>query len=180
MLYCYAMKVTAFLFVWAMVDSCSIMITIDSSSGLDCTSNVSLFANQSTCKDLETVLRASQALAAIIQQPEDCIEVNIMPGNYTITSPLRFSTNLVLSAAEISSGVQVTFQVPVNQSSEPFYVMVFSNVDCVVLNGIDFMNSPGIIGFENVTDVTIDSCSFRFAYISICICCYVTRHACTT
>ena len=159
-------KIAGLMFVWALVDSCSITIIVDSSKGVECTPELCLVANESVsvCKDLETVLQSVASQVAIIQQPEDCIEVNIMPGNYTITSHLRISTNLVLSAAEISSGVQVTFQVPVNQSSEPFYVMVFSNVDYVVLNGVYFTMSPGIIGFKNVTNVTITSCSFRFAY----------------
>lgn len=163
-------KVATLMFVWALVDSCSITITVDSSIGVDCASELSLVANQSVCRDLESVLQRVASQATIIQH-EECIQVNIMPGNYTITSALRIRTNLVLSSISCCSDIRVTFQALfVNQSSEPFYVLGFSGVDFVVLNGIDFMMSPGIIGFENVSNVTITSCSFRFAILVLNAC----------
>ena len=160
----YYKVVAALIFVCGMVDCCSVMVTVDPSIGVDCTSDLTVAANQSVCRDLNTVLNYVASLGTMLQPIEDCIEINIMPGDYVITSALHIRVNLILSAASAnSSRIQVTFEIPVNQSSEPLYVLLFANIGSLTMNGINFSNSPGILGFENVTYVTTTNCSFRYA-----------------
>ena len=95
-----------------------------------------------------------------LAQPSDaCVQVNISPGSYVISRTLNLSQDVVLRG--IGNGVVISFYVTAYRTDRPLYVMQFGNTDFAALDNIDFVNSSGIIGFENVTEVLINNCSFR-------------------
>lgn len=117
-----------------------------------------------TCQN-STVVSLSSELEKILQQQptQDCVNVTLTPGNYTLT---RFFTlngaSFVLHGSDDSSEVSVTFQVlESSYDSRLPYALYFRNVDFAVISGIQFTHSPGIIGFENVSKVVIRDSSFR-------------------
>lgn len=93
--------------------------------------------------------------------PQDCFNMTIPPGNYTITRFFSLdSANIFLhGAGQDDRDVYVTFDVP-SGTYNP-YALYFANSDTVEISGIKFEYSPGVIGFENVTKVVIKDSSFR-------------------
>ena len=96
---------------------------------------------------------------SLTQPSNTCVQVNIAPGSYVISRRLNISRNVVLQAA--GEGVIVSFNMTAYQAGLPLYVVQFANADFAALDGIHFTNSSGIVGFENVTQVLINNCTFR-------------------
>ena len=60
--------------------------------------------------------------------------------------------------------VRVTFDLrkpPTADPQDPYYAVVFTGSDAVAVSGIMFSDSSGILGFENISFVSVDNCSFR-------------------
>ena len=98
-----------------------------------------------------------------LTEPSDaCFQVAIAPGNYTISQVLNISQNVALRG--VGGDVNVAFNATKPAEyviSQPFYVVQFLNASFAAFTNIHFTSSPGIIGFENVTEVRITNCTFR-------------------
>ena len=60
--------------------------------------------------------------------------------------------------------VRVTFDLRKPNTSDlqdPYYALVFTGSDAVAISGIMFSNGPGILGFEDISFVSVENCSFR-------------------
>ena len=160
----YVMKATLFVsMAWTLAivagDSCSTKIIVDPSSSTDCSQALKppfVAFNQTVCNDLQPALLYIQSLG--ISTGQSCIQVDISPGTYVVTTALIIQQNLTLCGIE--PGVVVSFNITADQSS-PFYAIVFLGASSATLSNIHFTNSPGILGFENMTTVSIIGCSFR-------------------
>ena len=100
---------------------------------------------------------------SVTKWSDSCVQVNIAPGNYVISKVLNVSLNVSLQGTGEAVNVAFNAAKPAALSSEPFYVLQFSNNAFVSLSDIHFTSGSGIIGFENVTQVLITNCTFRYA-----------------
>ena len=141
-----------------LAEPCRNVIEVNRGAGLDCSStSVHDLLNQ-TCNDLQDVLM-SVSLDQTSPSFEECVEVIMHPDKYIITEPITIQQNVVLRGTQ---NVMVTFKTlyPTN-TLDPYYVLTFADSDYIGISGIDFHTSPGIITFQNVTNVVVEDCSFR-------------------
>ena len=131
-------------------------------------------ALNTTCENVQEVSPSSEdgvgnledALAMAEEAfQEDCVNITLTPGNYTVNRFFTLhSNNFVLHASNSGAGqVFVTFKVS-NDTYDldlPPYALDFRNVEFVLISGVNFEHSPGIVGFENVTKVVIKDSLFR-------------------
>ncbi len=139
-------------------------VKVNYSQGEDC-SRGSL-ANR-TCTDLQDVLLNIAGTETRANEPYSCIEVDVYPGTYLMNRAIAIDNQSVILRG-VESGVQnvsVTFNFSGSfdptQTSEAFYVIRLTNLEYAEFSGIEFYNSPGIIGFDNISTVVITECSFR-------------------
>ncbi len=139
---------------------CTTVVTVDQTLGRVCECFSENLAGE-VCEDLQCVL-TSITNKRTVHNSSECLEVRILPGNYTVSDFLRTDINLKVTG---TLGVSVTFnfsdQFDPKLTEMPQYIMQFSNSDSIELRGIEFHDSPGIIAFENVTSVGIENCTFR-------------------
>lgn len=146
-----------FLSVTGANQTCTAVVIVDQLHGQTCDCFNQNLAG-TLCDDLQCVL-SSIVVGQTKNEDPDCLKVHILPGNYTIHDFFQTETRLRLIGAP---GVSVTFNISDQlDSSLPQFIMHFSNSATVELRDIDFHDSPGIIVFENVSTVKIESCSFR-------------------
>jgi len=142
-------------------EPCRNAIEVNRGAGLDCrATSVNDLLNQ-TCNDLQDVLM-SVSVDQTSPSVEGCIEVIVHPDNYIVTELITIHQNVVLRGMQ---NVMVTFRLngtlyPTN-TLDPYFVLTFANNDYSGISGIDFHTSPGIITFQNVTNVIVEDCSFR-------------------
>ena len=99
---------------------------------------------------------------SLTEPSDECFQVAIAPGNYTISQVLIISQNVALQGVGDVVGISFNVTKPVDaQASQPFYVMQFLNTSFAAFTNIHFTSSPGIIGFESVSEVRITNCTFR-------------------
>ena len=115
-----------------------------------------------TCSSLEDVLKRV-AIEQMSNLFGECIEVIVQSGNYVVTERIVVQHNMVLRGTQ---NVTVAFSLnetlyPAN-TPDPYYVLTFADSDYSGISGINFHTSPGIIVFQDVTNVTIEDCSFRY------------------
>ena len=143
-----------------LTQECLTVVKVDPYLGVDC-SNIDLSLVNYTCDDLEDVLMSVSAQRTT-HELGGCIAVNIYPGDYVINSFIRISQNFVLTG---SSNVSVTFDFhsiyDARTAQRPYYLISFANSDHASISNIDFYDSPGIIGFDNVSNILIHTSSFR-------------------
>ena len=141
--------------------ACSVWITVDqiADSAIDCDTLTSSSLVNRTCSDLQAVLSSLTHNRTV---SSDCIDVLVRQGNYLITEFVSINQNLTLHG-EGNVIVQFDFsgKFDPRTTTEPHYVLSFSNVDHIELSGIDFIDSPGIITIVSVTTVVVENCSFR-------------------
>ncbi len=90
-----------------------------------------------------------------------CVEMLVSDGNYTVTSEVIIEQNVKI-VAKVSGKVFVNFNISTpSNPGRVFNVINFSNADFVMLKGIHFFNSPGIITIENIAYVHVLHCHFR-------------------
>ncbi len=142
-------------------------VEVDQRRGGDCSSGQSL-ANQ-TCSDLQVVLLSVAASRTSTAEPSSCIEVVVYPGTYLINGTISIRNQSVILRG---SGV-VTFDLSNSfdptrdnipdpaETFEPQYVVQLANMEYAEISGIDFTDSPGILGLENISTVVVSDCSFR-------------------
>ena len=150
--------------------NCTTVVTIDPTAG-DCSLTNQTLAGE-TCNDLQHVLLSITANETT-HGPLECIKVVVLPGNYTITEFIHIDANVLLSGIP---PVLVTFdfhdKFDPTKTENPVYIFSFANSGCIEIRQIDFQHSPGIIAFDNVTDVRIEDCSFRLVRcmtLSVCV-----------
>ena len=140
--------------------NCATGVTVDPTTGLDCSQLTQNVANQ-TCSDLQDVL-LSISYNRTTHQLDGCIEVTVLPGNYTISNFVTIHQNMALNGVapvSVTFNFTDTFDPRANQT--PYYVISFVNSNYAEIRGIEFHDSPGIIALENVTNVNVEDCSFR-------------------
>ena len=143
--------------------NCATGVTVDPTTGLDCSQLTQNLANQ-TCSDLQDVL-LSISDNRTTHQLDGCIEVTVLPGNYTISNFVTIHQNMALNGVapvSVAFNFTDTFDPTANQT--PYYVISFVNSNYAEMRGIEFHDSPGIIALENVTNVNIEDCSFRLVH----------------
>ena len=144
---------------------CKDVVGVSRETGLDCSTITAHSLVNKTCNDLQDVLirfSGNQVSPSLGK----CIEIVVHSGKYRITEVITIHHNVVLHGAQ---NVTVTFSLnetlyPAN-TLDPYYVLTFADSDYSGISGIDFHTSPGIISFQDVTNVTVKNCSFRFVYL---------------
>jgi len=145
-----------------LAEPCQNVIEVNRGAGLDCSAtSVNDLLNQ-TCNDLQDVLMSVSLDQTSLSIIEGCIEVIVHPDNYIVRELITIHQNVVLRGTQ---NVMVTFRLndtlyPTNTPG-PYYVLTFADSDYSGLIGMDFHTSPGIITFQNVTNVIVEDCSFR-------------------
>ena len=145
----------------ATCEPCSNVIEVNSKMGLDCSGTTHHLVNI-TCSSLADVLKRV-AIEQMSNLFGECIEVIVQSGNYVVTERIVVQHNMVLRGTQ---NVTVAFSLnetlyPAN-TPDPYYVLTFADSDYSGISGINFHTSPGIIVFQDVTNVTIEDCSFRY------------------
>ena len=134
-------------------------IKVSRDTGLDCsaTSNHSL-SNQ-ICNNLQDVL-ISVSEHGTSQSFGEYIEIEVHSGIYKITKQITIHQAVLLRGTR---NVTVTFSLndTLYNPKNTLYMLTFADSDYSGISGIDFYTSPGIITFQNVTNVTVEDCSFR-------------------
>ncbi len=135
-------------------------VEVDQQRGGDCSGlGTQSMANQ-TCSDLQVVLLSVAAARTHTVEPSSCIEVVVHPGTYVINSTITIRNQSVILRGVDT--VVVTFgSFDPTQTFEPHYVVQLANLEYAEISGIDFSDSPGILGFENISTVVVSDCSFR-------------------
>ncbi len=136
-------------------------VEVDQQHGGDCSGLQSL-ANQ-TCSDLQVVLLSVAAFRTSTAEPSSCIEVVVHPGTYLINSTISICNQSIILRGVDSVGVtfDLSSSFVLAETFERLYVVQLANLEYAEISGIDFSDSPGILGLENISTVVISDCSFR-------------------
>lgn len=102
-----------------------------------------------------------------------CSEIRLQPNvTYQIVRSVRVSINGSLTITTESSDNEdderatISFALSATELNmtrifEPLYVLTFEGMNFVLVSSVDFADSPGIISFQSVEQVTIADSSFR-------------------
>ena len=136
------------------VSNCSVRITVDQSvtDAGNCTAS-------GVCSDLQDVLLRVARRAVF---SPDCVDISVTEGVYLLTEDISISHNLRLRGeGNVTVRFNFSERSDPRRTSQPHYLLSFSNVSHVELSGLDFYDSPGIITIFSVTSVVVEDCSFR-------------------
>jgi len=135
-------------------------IKVNKETGLDCSTTSSHNLMNQTCNNLQDVL-ISVSVYGTSQSFGEYIGIEVHSGNYKITKQITIHQAVLLRGTR---NVTVTFSLndTLYNSKSTLYVLTFADSDYSGISGIDFHTSPGIITFQNVTNVTVEDCSFRY------------------
>ena len=140
-------------------------IKVNRETGLDCSATSSHNLMNQTCNNLQDVL-ISVSVYGTSQFFGEYIEIEVHSGNYKITKQITIHQAVLLRGTR-----NVTVMFSLNDTlynpKNTLYVLTFADSDYSGISGIDFHTSSGIITFQNVTNVTVEDCSFR--YVTRCI-----------
>ena len=147
---------------------CEVVI-VDMLNGSNCSLDKTFYPRfeNRTCNSLEDVFSLIENEYSITNESAECFEVRVGPGTHTVHKSFVFTKGIKLMA-EHNLNATVLLNVPYSEQpsqkpDEYHYALSFHNVtNEVTLDSIDFINSSGIISFQNVTTVSIKNCSFRF------------------
>ena len=139
--------------------NCSVEITVDKTvDTCDTLSDGRL--SKRTCHDLQLVLLS---LTRNEVSSDDCVDVLVRQGEYLITEYVSINQNLLLHGeGNVTFAFNFSEKFDPRRTTEPHYVLSFSNADNITLSGLDFIHSPGIITVVSVTNVVVENCSFRY------------------
>ena len=151
--------------VVALDKHCKNVIGVSRETGLDCSTITAHSLVNKTCNDLQDVLMRVSG-DQVSPSLGECIEIVVHSGKYLITEVITIHRNVVLHGTQ---NVTVTFSLnetlyPAN-TLDPYYVLTFADSDYSEISGIDFHTSPGTITFQDVTNVTVVNCSFRYVHL---------------
>ena len=141
---------------------CKNVIEVNRKTGMKCSTITAPSLVNTTCNDLQDVLIRFSRKQTFLSFGE-CIEVVVHSGTYRITEFITIHQNVVLHGKQ---NVTVTFSLndtlyPDN-TPHPYYMLTFADSVYSGISGINFHTSPGSITFQNVTNVTVADCSFRY------------------
>jgi hypothetical protein len=129
-------------------------VEVDVVFGSDCSQFGSVSSEQNyTCNSLQDAL----GLVSNSFPPHSCVEVIINEGRYVVEGTVIMSRDLFIHGRD---GHVVTVELLVQSSDEFQYSLSFRNTNSVAVENIEFIGSSGVIGFDNVTRVEVDSSSF--------------------
>ena len=109
-----------------------------------------------TFSDLQEALLALST--TVFHRANNCVEIIISQGNHSISQSVYLRQNVRI-IGEVPGEVWVDFDgltVPENSNSS---ITIYGS-DSVVISGINFSKSPGLIFIESVTTVKVTNCSF--------------------
>ena len=117
----------------------------------------------------ESVLRCDSLQAGLDRvsttpQDDNCTEVVLSSGErYSIDIPVTINSSLVLRSSDRRQRAWVTVSAKRTPSPnyEPFYVLTVSGAKLVVIEGVEFSESPGLINIVGVSNAVVSHCSFR-------------------
>lgn len=135
------------------------LVSVDKVNGSNCSTLDPLlpkFTNR-TCNSLETVF---SLMESALNGSAECFHVRVGSGTHIINKSYEINKGLTLVAAQ-NSNVRVVLNAPFEQR---YALSLYNAKSEVTLDGIEFVNSSGILSFENTTSVTIRNCSFRFVH----------------
>jgi hypothetical protein len=119
------------------------------------------------CDSLQQVLSfiANTSKSAGIGNDSNFVDVHIAEGRYELADPvINIEQNIMLRAKTPGTVVTVSMEkqeLGCNDSSASCHGLLIINVRSVIIEGITFERSEGIITFENVSRVTISNSKFR-------------------
>ena len=141
---------------------CKNVIEVNRKTGMECSTITAPSLVNTTCNDLQDVLLHFSRNQTFLSFGE-CIKVVVHSGMYQITEFITIHQNVVLHGTQ---NVTVTFSLNdtlyPTKTLNPYYMLTFADSDYSGISGINFHTSPGIITFQNVTNVTAENCSFRY------------------
>ena len=141
---------------------CKNVIEVNRKTGMECSTITAPSLVNTTCNDLQDVLLHFSRNQTFLSFGE-CIKVVVHSGMYRITEFITIHQNVVLHGTQ---NVTVTFSLNdtlyPTKTLNPYYMLTFADSDYSGISGINFHTSPGIITFQNVTNVTVADCSFRY------------------
>ena len=116
------------------------------------------------CTGDNCLMEAFEAVGSTVTTGQDCFIVNIQPGNHIITKSFIFTSNITIQAADHEQPTFVIFDM--NKSFFGTHALLFTDASSVEVHGIQFIDehSPGSIGFERITEVSITNSSFRLVH----------------
>lgn len=117
-----------------------------------------------TGDDVDCLMEAFEDVTIKTSTGQDCFIINIPPGNHTITKPFTFTINITIRATD----EQPTFVIfDMDEIESESHALLFADAGCVEIHGVQFIDvrSPGSIGFERITEVSITNSSFRLVAI---------------
>ena len=143
---------------------CNKSVAVDENRGRDCSSFEVLPENLTQgliCNSLSDTLQLiAQAEHDPLALEEDCVEVVISQGSYTIEGTVNLDRNVILCGRD-GQVVSVILLTPATDPPEFMYSLSFRNLDFAGIENIEFSGSNGVIGFDNVSMVEISHSSFR-------------------
>ncbi len=159
-------------------------VRVSPDSGEDCSGHRGSLSNR-TCSDLQDVLLS---IAGYRTRANDggCIQVNVFPGAYLIDTSVSIDTqSLILHGyGNVSVSFNFSGQFDPRSTFEAYYVLRLANMTYAEFFGIHFHNSPGIIGFDNISTTVITDCTFRlvrsacmFTSDAMCACASVCHYS---
>ena len=147
-------------FLSLLVLCCFSGVIVNRETGLDSATSNHRLMNQ-TCNSLhDQDVPISVSVHGTSQSFEEYTEIKVHSGNYKITKQITIHQAVLLRGTR-----NVTVMFSLNDTlynpKNTLYVLTFADSDYSGISGIDFHTSPGIITFQNVTNVIVEDCSFR-------------------
>ena len=116
--------------------------------------------DQYTFDDLEEALDwTSNSTGSNSYNSTPCFDITVAPGNYSLLRSYNICSNFILQGGR--SSLEGPVVISAHSLTHPHFILFFKAADYVEIAGIQFEHSPGIIGFENITRVSIKDSSFR-------------------
>lgn len=138
---------------------CNVAVTVDEALGVDCARFQSLPQNV-TCNSLSDTLQLiSLEPHYSSEERDDCVEVEINQGDYTVEGTVILERSVLLRGRD-GDTVSVDLLLPATDPPEFLYSLSFRNAGFAGIYNIAFSGSSGVIGFDNVTTVEVGSSSF--------------------
>lgn len=113
---------------------------------------------------LEDALSYVVEMKGVYLNGTSCFNISVKAGNYSISKHFIVkSTNIAIYGDTSDGPVYVTFDFGIDKEhyAKSQYFLLFEATEFVEIVGIQFEHSAGIIGFVNISAVTIKDSSFR-------------------
>ena len=111
------------------------------------------YLNTIVCSNLQQVLLNVSQQEAVTS---DCVDILITEGDYFIIEFVKISRNIRLyGQGKVTVHFNFSAKFNPRRTTQPLYVLSFYNADSLLLRGIDFIGTPGIITIFNLSSTYI-------------------------